>query len=189
MQVLETSEAMIADGKIVGRSPRDGGELEPVDVTSSDEILRVVAAAREAQRVWAEHTPRDRAKRLKKLSGAVLERGDRFAEIKAAEQGKSAVETYTSEVLPSADLFSYWASQAPKLLVPDAASLKPDQLPAQGGHHRADPEGRRGTDHAVGTIRCRSRYARSCRHSQRQRRRAQTIGIRGARRRRDRGAL
>lgn len=125
MQVLGTSEPLVANGKIAGRSPRDGAALEPVDTSAASEVLRVVAAAREAQRVWAEHSPRDRAKRLKRLKPALLERGDRLAEIALAEQGKSAAETYLSEVLPSADLFSYWAAQTPRLLLPEAASLNP----------------------------------------------------------------
>ncbi|MEE8408678.1 MAG: aldehyde dehydrogenase family protein [Myxococcota bacterium] len=118
MQVPDPSDALISGGKILGTSPREGAPLSPIDVTPPDEIVRVVATAREAPRVWLEHPPRDCARRLEKLRPLLLERACQLAAIMAEEQGKSVVEAYASEIMPSADLFPYWAAQAPKLLVP-----------------------------------------------------------------------
>lgn len=141
MQVLQQNDALIADGHILGRSPKDGTELEPVPASSEDSVAAAVDAARTAQQQWAAIAPSKRGALLKKLAPELLARAPRYAEIMASELGKSAMESYTSEILPSADQFRYWGKTAPRLLQPEARSLNPINFPKKAGILELRPRG------------------------------------------------
>lgn len=141
MQVVERQERLIREGRILGQSPFDGSDLEPVPALAHDQIQRTVARAREAQAKWSEHTPHERARRVKKLRKGYMELLEPLAKILANELGKSEVEAYSGELIASADLFPYWARQAPKLLLPEAKGLNPINFMRKTGVTELVPRG------------------------------------------------
>ena len=141
MQVLASTDALVSGGNILGRSPLDGTALEPVAATPPDAIADAVKRARAAQKIWNAVSPWERGKKVKALAGEMLARAPAWAELMRREQGKSAVEAYTSEIVPSADLFAYWAKQGPRLLEPEAYSLNPLNFPKKAGVVELLPKG------------------------------------------------
>ncbi len=141
MQDLADNNTPIHDGSIGGRSPRDGSPLTPVPVSTAAEVEAAVARAKSAQEKWAALSPRQRAARLKQLAPLLLAQSEQIAELALLEQGKSKVETYTSELLPTVDLFKYWCKVAPRLLATQAKMLNPINFPGKSGELSLQPRG------------------------------------------------
>lgn len=141
MQVLEQNDSLTSEGKILGRSPRDGTELDPVSLTPPQNIPDIVKRARAAQASWSALSPKERGARVAKLRGELLGRAESLARIMMQEQGKSPAESFTSELLPSADLFTYWAKEGPRLMAPEARTLNPINFPKKAGLLRLVPKG------------------------------------------------
>jgi acyl-CoA reductase-like NAD-dependent aldehyde dehydrogenase len=110
------NDALIRDGEIHGTRPVDGGPLDPVPVTSPDDVRTLVRAAREAQAAHAARDVEDRARMLLALRDAVMARGEALVAAVTAETGKPEAEAWLHEVLPTADLARFWATEGPQLL-------------------------------------------------------------------------
>lgn len=128
-------------GRFTGHSPLDGAPLEPVRVDSHASLAATLTQAREAQQAWAQRPPHERAKRIKRLRKRLLQRAPELAEVMRAELGKCATESYTSELIPSADLFTYWARRGPRLLEGTTNRLNPVNFPGKIGTTTLQPKG------------------------------------------------
>lgn len=138
---IVSNDALFVDNELRGLSPKDGQPLPAVALTAPDAVFGAVKRAREAQKIWSQVPAKERAARLKKLGKALLHRAEKLADIMAQEQGKSMVESYTGEIVPSAELFGYWAKMAPKLLKPQKQSLNPINFPQKSGAVWLAPRG------------------------------------------------
>ncbi|HUB07772.1 MAG TPA: aldehyde dehydrogenase family protein [Myxococcales bacterium] len=114
-----------------GASPRDGTPLPPVATTPPERLPQIVAAARKAGAAWAEWPVDARVALLKRARDRFLAEADDAAELVALETGKPLAEAYPAEVVPNADLFSYWIGEAPRLLRPQVIGLNPILYPGK----------------------------------------------------------
>lgn len=102
--------------------PATGKPLSPVEATPVEEVRHVVERARRAGDKWAARSTRRRAKAVKDLAKAVLERADEIAAIISEETGKSADEALLNEV-------SGIAEYAAVAIKESRAALKPTSVP------------------------------------------------------------
>ncbi len=115
------------------KSPLDGEMLDAVEATPVGEIPALVKAAREAQAAWGALTPYERIKAILPVRDRVLDRAERFANIVNREVGKPKVEVVLGEVLPTADVVTYWTDQIEELLDPEEIALDPLSYPGKKG--------------------------------------------------------
>ncbi len=124
-----------------GSSPGDGAPLVPVATTSPDRLPGIVAAAREAQAVWGAWPVEARVAALRRARDRFLAAGDEIVATVRRETGKPLPEAHLVEVVPSADLFSYWIREAPRLLASERVSLNPLLYPGKSGRIERRPRG------------------------------------------------
>ncbi len=126
---------------LTGLSPRDGSPLPPVITTAPDRLPAIVAPARAAQATWGALPVEARVSVLRKARTRFLEAADQVAELVSRETGKPLGEAYPAEVVPNADLFAYWANEAPRLLRPTVVDLNPVIYPGKSSVIERVPRG------------------------------------------------
>jgi acyl-CoA reductase-like NAD-dependent aldehyde dehydrogenase len=126
---------------LTGLSPRDGSPLPPVVTTAPDRLPAIVAVARAAQATWGALPVEARIEVLRKAKARFLLAADEVAELVSRETGKPLGEAYPAEVVPNADLFTYWANEASRLLRPTVVDLNPILYPAKSSVIERLPRG------------------------------------------------
>lgn len=101
---------------IISRNPATGQVLRELESTPPETLPAIFERARAAQTHWANLTPRRRAAKLLLLRETILNRADALAELIAQENGKPRFEAMINELLPSLELLTYFAKEAPELL-------------------------------------------------------------------------
>jgi acyl-CoA reductase-like NAD-dependent aldehyde dehydrogenase len=104
-------------------SPADGEPLAPVNVTTPDEVRAAVQRAKRAQAAWARMPIEERAERVLRFRDALVENADRLVDVLVRETGKPRNEALLHEILVVADLASYFAHNAARILAPQSISL------------------------------------------------------------------
>ncbi len=99
-------------------SPATGERLSEVEETEATEIGRAVARARAAQAAWADRALHERVKVVSKVRSRLLGAAEEIAALVRSETGKPLAEALLGEVLPSADVVTYWASVVEEQLEP-----------------------------------------------------------------------
>jgi succinate-semialdehyde dehydrogenase/glutarate-semialdehyde dehydrogenase len=112
-----------AERRIVSHNPATGEALGEVPVLGPAEVRAAVERAREAQRDWARVEVEDRGRRLMAFRDAVVARADEIAEALAREGGKTKIEALAAEVFLVADLTTYFAKRAHRILAPRPIAL------------------------------------------------------------------
>ena len=110
-------------------------------VSSTADVEALVALARTAQRGWAGAPISARTRALAKVSRRILERAEEIAALVAEETGKPLEEALLAEVLPNADLLSYWLREGPELLEPTELSLDAISFPRKSATVHRDARG------------------------------------------------
>ena len=95
--------------EIVPISPIDRRPLDPVRVSSVEEIQAAVAKSRAAQEHWRHRPFADRVAALKRAAKEILARRGEAIELARVEMGKVEVEGIFNETLGSLDIVSGWA--------------------------------------------------------------------------------
>src|SRR5689334_9238321 len=90
------------------QSPLDLSPLPSLDPTPLADMGRMTEQARKAQKAWGELPVEERIRAISKVRDRVLDRATTIGDCVGRELGKPDVEVYLSEVLPSADVVSYW---------------------------------------------------------------------------------
>ncbi|MGO9000255.1 MAG: aldehyde dehydrogenase family protein [Polyangiaceae bacterium] len=90
-------------------SPNDRRSLEPVRVSTVEEVKDAVAKARAAQQHWRLRPLADRVAALKRAGKGVLARRGELVELARAEMGKVEVEGIFNEALGPLDAVGGWA--------------------------------------------------------------------------------
>lgn len=129
------------EGPFPETSPLDGSALPPVVATNPSDVPTLAKKAREAQRVWAEKSPRDRAIALEPVAKRILQRAEEIADLVHRECGKPIEEAALAEVLPNADLVEYWTSSIEELLEGTTVELDPLAYPGKVGRIHKAPRG------------------------------------------------
>jgi acyl-CoA reductase-like NAD-dependent aldehyde dehydrogenase len=123
------------------RSPLGGAPLPAVDATPIADVPDLVKRARDAQRAWAEVPVAERARRLLPLKDRILDAAARITETVHREIGKPEAEALSAEVLPSADVVTYWCAAIEEHLAAIEVELDPLAFPKKHGSIARDPRG------------------------------------------------
>ena len=123
------------------KSPVDGTPLSDVTGTSPDAVAAIVARARGAQGAWGETSAQGRAKLVRQVKDRVLDRAVKIAECVKREVGKPEVEALLGEVLPTADVVTYWADAIEELLEGVEVELDRTAYPGKTGVIHRDARG------------------------------------------------
>lgn len=115
------------------KSPLDLSDLDPVAPTPAKDVASLAKKARIAQRAWAKLSPRERADKLLPLKDRILDAAERIGNLVHAEVGKPIEEALLAEVLPSADVVSYWTASIEELLESVEVDIDPLAYPGKVG--------------------------------------------------------
>jgi succinate-semialdehyde dehydrogenase/glutarate-semialdehyde dehydrogenase len=96
--------------------PATGKLLGEVRVATRQHVSEVVAQSHAAQAEWARRSFRERAEVLLRFKDALLANADALTDHIARENGKTKNEALFQEVLPVADLTSFFARRAQRIL-------------------------------------------------------------------------
>ena len=102
--------------RLVSYNPATG---EPVgDVAMADEgaVRAAMTRARAAQPAWAARSIDERSRVLRSFRRVLLARANWLTDLIAREQGRPEVEALTQEILPIADLVTYYTKRAKRFL-------------------------------------------------------------------------
>jgi succinate-semialdehyde dehydrogenase/glutarate-semialdehyde dehydrogenase len=102
-----------ATGELIGEAPN----------TSADEVKLAVSRARRAQEAWGALPVAERAHRVLRFRDAIVDRADEIVDLLARECGKPRHEALLHEVMVVADIATYFAKHAERILAPRQISL------------------------------------------------------------------
>ena len=108
---------------LVSYAPATGQRLGEVPNLGPDEVRVAVERARAAQIAWALLPIEERCTHILKLRDVIVDRAEEIVELLAKECGKPRAEGLTHEVIVTADLATYYAKRAPRLLAPREIEL------------------------------------------------------------------
>lgn len=117
---------------------------DPGDDTAGPEprsVAAQVAAARTAQRSWKNEPVAVRIEALQAVKQRILARAEEIAAIVSEEVGKPIEEAVLAEVLPNADLVSYWCEVIEEALEAAPIELDPLAYPGKRGRTFREPRG------------------------------------------------
>jgi betaine-aldehyde dehydrogenase len=92
--------------------PGNNDPLGEVDVCLDEQVNLAVAAAKQAQRLWAKKTGVERGRVLLKAASILRERNQELATLEVWDTGKPICEAATVDVLSGADALEYFGSVA-----------------------------------------------------------------------------
>jgi succinate-semialdehyde dehydrogenase/glutarate-semialdehyde dehydrogenase len=108
---------------ITSYSPATGEPLGDVPILGGKEVRRVVERAREAQKAWALLPLEERVARVLKFRDAIVDDADAIVDLVVAECGKPRVEALIHEVTITANVATYYAKHAARILAPKEIDL------------------------------------------------------------------
>ena len=117
-------------------NPATGEVLATIKVAGPAEIDAAVAAARQAQRLWAARTGTERGRILHRAAQILRSRNAQLADLETRDTGKPIQETSVVDVASGADCFEYFAGIAATL-----AGEHLDLGAAAFGYTRREPIG------------------------------------------------
>ncbi len=109
--------------RVVSYAPASGKVLGEAPIRSAEQVREAMAKGRAAQAVWADVSLEERCERILKLRDTLVDRADDLVEIISAECGKPRQEALVHEVMVVADLATYYAKRATKILAPREIDL------------------------------------------------------------------
>lgn len=106
----------IVDGEIRNSEPATGRPFPPLRVHTPEQVREVVGRARAAQRRWAALSWGERERKLLAFRDLLIDRCEEVVRLIVQETGKPRLEALTHEVFPIADLTTYFAKRARRIL-------------------------------------------------------------------------
>jgi acyl-CoA reductase-like NAD-dependent aldehyde dehydrogenase len=104
-------------------APASGELLGEAPVVSAAEVRAAVERARVAQRAWAALPVEERCERLLRFRDALVERAEELVDLLSRETGKPRHEALGHELFALADLMTWHAKNAPRILAPREVPL------------------------------------------------------------------
>jgi succinate-semialdehyde dehydrogenase/glutarate-semialdehyde dehydrogenase len=104
-------------------APASGHLLGEVPASTRDDVFAAVARARRAQLAWGALPVAERCHRLLRFRDALVHHAEDLVDIIARECGKPRPEALLHEIMPTADLATYYCAQAPRILAPEQLSF------------------------------------------------------------------
>jgi succinate-semialdehyde dehydrogenase/glutarate-semialdehyde dehydrogenase len=102
-----------ATGELIGEAPN----------MSAEDVRRAMERARRAQEAWGALPVEERCERVLRFRDAFVERADELIDLLVRECGKPRHEALLHEVLVAADLATFFAKAAPRILAPHEIKL------------------------------------------------------------------
>jgi len=100
--------------------PSTGKTLRTFEKASPLAVPQLLAKAREAQRIWARRSVKERCAQLFELRSKILEAREVLVDAVVRESGKPRTEAKFADVFVSLDTADYFAKNAPSLLKPES---------------------------------------------------------------------
>jgi succinate-semialdehyde dehydrogenase/glutarate-semialdehyde dehydrogenase len=97
-------------------NPATGELVGTVETITAAKVQGVVDDVAEVQPFWAQLSLADRARYMRRAADVLLEEIDELADLLSREQGKPRVESYTMELLTTADALKWIADSGPDIL-------------------------------------------------------------------------
>ncbi|MEQ8720861.1 MAG: aldehyde dehydrogenase family protein [Sandaracinaceae bacterium] len=119
----EGTQVDAPQGTIRSYAPATGELLGEVPVMDAERVRDAVARARRAQEAWALLPIEERCERIRRFRDEIVRRADEVVELIARECGKPKAEALTHEVFITADLATWYAREAPRILAPRELDL------------------------------------------------------------------
>lgn len=118
-----TTQELATPSTIVSRNPATGEALGEVPIQSAEQVREVVARAHAAQKAWARLEPAERGRKLLAFRDLIVQNSEDIAARISRENGKTRIEALAAEVFLIADLTTYFAKRADKLLAPKPIAM------------------------------------------------------------------
>jgi acyl-CoA reductase-like NAD-dependent aldehyde dehydrogenase len=99
-------------------APASGELLGEAPVQSTADVRAAVERAKVAQHAWGVLPVEERCERLLRFRDALVERAEELVDLLSRETGKPRHEALGHELLPLADLMTWHAKHAPRILAP-----------------------------------------------------------------------
>ncbi len=112
-----------ADGVIASYAPASGELLGTARVSTPDDVRDAVARARVAQKAWGLLPVEERGERLLRFRDAMVDRAEAIIDLLARETGKPPQEALSHELFVFADMTTWYAKNAPRILAPRELDL------------------------------------------------------------------
>jgi succinate-semialdehyde dehydrogenase/glutarate-semialdehyde dehydrogenase len=123
-QAAQTTPSAEATNVVEVRSPITGEIVGEVPIMSADEVREVVSRARVAQQAWRLLSCRERGKLVIRFRDALVDHATELVDILAREAGKPRQEGLLHEVGAVAEVATYFASHAGRILATHEAPLR-----------------------------------------------------------------
>jgi acyl-CoA reductase-like NAD-dependent aldehyde dehydrogenase/pimeloyl-ACP methyl ester carboxylesterase len=142
-QTVATSEDSSTDSGAPGATDAapelaGGAAADAADALGVPERL---AACRAAQALWQKVPLEERVRRVSAAASRVLARAEEIAKTLHEEMGKPEVEALLGEVIPSADVVTYWTTHIEELLEPHEVEIDKLAHPGKLGWIHREPRG------------------------------------------------
>lgn len=102
--------------RITTFNPATGEPLAEIPIDDEAKVRAAVAAARKAQPAWAATPLEERIRVMRAFRKSMMKRADWLTGLITREQGRPPVEALTQELLPIADLITYYSKHARRFL-------------------------------------------------------------------------
>jgi acyl-CoA reductase-like NAD-dependent aldehyde dehydrogenase len=122
-------------------SPADLKPLSDVKVSTKDDVVAAVKAARAAQVSWAETPRSQREKILKSFVPAILNRREEGMKVMCDETGRDPVENLMSDLVSIGDFVNMVINASRKALATEPIGLSPLNYPGKRAYIEAVPRG------------------------------------------------
>ncbi len=104
-------------------NPATGELVGSVPIADERAVQSAVTLARAAQPAWAATPLRERARVMRRCRNLILDRVDALTDLITREQGRPPVEALATEIFPAADMVTYYARRAGKMLKDQALPM------------------------------------------------------------------
>ncbi len=101
---------------LISRNPATGETLAQIEMTSHEELPKIFERARFAQKLWAAQPLKARSQVLLQLREVLIQHIDEITETIVNENGKPHFEAMGHEIVPTLDILTFYAKQAPRIL-------------------------------------------------------------------------
>ena len=125
VQTGERAKSANGSGENVVRSyaPATGELIGEAPISKPDDVRAAVERARKAQQAWGVLPVEERCERILRFRDAVVDRAEEVVDLLARETGKPRHEALGHEVFTFADLTTWYAKNAPRILAPREVGL------------------------------------------------------------------
>ncbi|WP_297533916.1 aldehyde dehydrogenase family protein [Thalassolituus sp.] len=100
----------------VSINPATLEEIGRLPLTTQEEFTTVFNRARDAQKIWAQTSYKERASYVLKMADYIRDNADELAGIISQDNGKLKIDALNTEVIPSIMSCTWYAKNAPKVL-------------------------------------------------------------------------